>query len=401
MKRYNYYNLNQKMIKIRKKIPALVKKRYSDEVDYDFVKIDDIYSLLTPALNKYGVDFEIIGEVATQKDADRNPVFLTQADGFWKYEADLEICWTNADSPGERKYTQIHVIGTHEVPEKAKGTAWTYGLKYYLLNRFSVKQGGFEDPDMTNYCPKGETGAAKEAERNTNKKSSTSDRSVKEHQEKKSQKPIKQQVEAPVQKEPSGVGGKNGNALIPQNKEISPEKDKPQEDERRSETPKASRHTGIETEKKESDLAAGRETAKSGVQMGLDLEREEAGTFEPETEESSVEEIEEEAMTEEDFQPVDSEEVPFFDGEQEEGEFIQNLREEIQESEAETEEEKARKVRCDFGLYSGKTLGEMMESPKGKEGVKWIAQRYRGSNTTMKEAAKLLIGMQGTERHAA
>ena len=142
-----------KMVKIREKIPMLIKKRYSEDVDYDFVKIDDIYGLLTPALNKYGVDFEIVGESCTQKDAAGNPVFLTETDGYWKYEADLKVCWANADNPDDRKDAVIHLIGTHEAPEKAKGTAWTYGLKYYLLNRFCIKQGEFEDPDMVGSTP--------------------------------------------------------------------------------------------------------------------------------------------------------------------------------------------------------------------------------------------------------
>lgn len=67
MKYYNYLNLQQKLCRIRKKIPALVKKRHSEEVDYDFTKIDDIYRFLTPALNKYGVNFEIYEEIPVKK----------------------------------------------------------------------------------------------------------------------------------------------------------------------------------------------------------------------------------------------------------------------------------------------------------------------------------------------
>ncbi|MFR5507348.1 MAG: hypothetical protein ACLTHY_09745 [[Ruminococcus] torques] len=35
-------NLQQKLIAISNEMPKLLKKHYSDEVDYDFVKIDDI-----------------------------------------------------------------------------------------------------------------------------------------------------------------------------------------------------------------------------------------------------------------------------------------------------------------------------------------------------------------------
>ena len=43
--------LQEKFVEIRKEIPALVKRRYNENVDYDFLKIDDIYRFLTPAMN--------------------------------------------------------------------------------------------------------------------------------------------------------------------------------------------------------------------------------------------------------------------------------------------------------------------------------------------------------------
>ena len=101
MGKYNYMNLNQKMIRIRKKVPKLIRKRYSEDVTYDFVKLDDIYECLTPALNKYGVDFDILSERPTQMDEQGNSVFLKEMGTLWRYEADLELCWTNADRPGD------------------------------------------------------------------------------------------------------------------------------------------------------------------------------------------------------------------------------------------------------------------------------------------------------------
>ena len=76
MGKYSYLNLNQKMSKIRKKVPALVRKRYSEEVPYDFVKLDDIYAYLTPALNKYGVDFDVVSETPTHKS------YFTDENGY-------------------------------------------------------------------------------------------------------------------------------------------------------------------------------------------------------------------------------------------------------------------------------------------------------------------------------
>lgn len=132
MGKYNYMNLNQKMIRIRKKVPKLIRKRYSEDVTYDFVKLDDIYECLTPALNKYGVDFDILSERPTQMDEQGNSVFLKEMGALWRYEADLELCWTNADRPGDKVRSFLHVIGTNEAPDKAKGAAWTYNLKEKL-----------------------------------------------------------------------------------------------------------------------------------------------------------------------------------------------------------------------------------------------------------------------------
>jgi len=150
MKSYNYLNLQQKLCRIRKKIPALVRKRYSEKVDYDFTRIDDIYRFLTPALNKYGVNFEIYAEKPAKMDAQGNPVYLYQENGFWMYEADLTVGWVNADNPADREQTVIHVVGTHEMAEKAKGTAWTYGLKYYLFGKFNINQDG-DDADYHDF----------------------------------------------------------------------------------------------------------------------------------------------------------------------------------------------------------------------------------------------------------
>ena len=41
-------SLQEKMVRIRTRIPSLVKQAYSEEVSYDFVKIDDIFRYLTP-----------------------------------------------------------------------------------------------------------------------------------------------------------------------------------------------------------------------------------------------------------------------------------------------------------------------------------------------------------------
>ena len=140
--------LQEKMVLIRTQIPALVKRMYSEEVSYDFTKIDDIFRYLTPAMNRYKVNLEIVGEKPTYREQE-NLLFVRFLDRLmiWMYEADLTLCWINAENPEDKMEVTIHAIGTHEMPEKAKGSGWTYALKYYLLDKFGIDQGG-EDPDM-------------------------------------------------------------------------------------------------------------------------------------------------------------------------------------------------------------------------------------------------------------
>ena len=141
-------SLQEKMVLIRTQIPALVKRMYSEEVSYDFTKIDDIFRYLTPAMNRYKVNLEIVGEKPTYREQE-NLLFVRFLDRLmvWMYEADLTLCWINAENPEDKMEVTIHAIGTHEMPEKAKGSGWTYALKYYLLDKFGIDQGG-EDPDM-------------------------------------------------------------------------------------------------------------------------------------------------------------------------------------------------------------------------------------------------------------
>ncbi len=51
--------LQQKFIKLREAIPAIVKAKHSEGVEYKFAKISDVYRLLTPAMNEHGVNFDM------------------------------------------------------------------------------------------------------------------------------------------------------------------------------------------------------------------------------------------------------------------------------------------------------------------------------------------------------
>ena len=149
-------SLQEKFVKLREAVPAITQRQHSEGVKYKFAKIFDVYALLTPAMNQYGVNFDIVAEKATRHSENGDPVYYshfqqnTQRGSLivWVYEADLTIRWTNADDPEDILEVTLHAIGTNDGgPDKAKGSAWTYCLKYYLFEKFGIDQGD-EDPDM-------------------------------------------------------------------------------------------------------------------------------------------------------------------------------------------------------------------------------------------------------------
>lgn len=187
MKKRHMLNLQQKLIKISKKLPKLIKKHYSDEVDYDFVKIDDIYEIINPAFAKYHICIQEMEEKDSKTEF---------KDGRWLYTSELYFCLVNADQPAEREPVHIHLVGDHEdSPAKAQGAAWTYGLKHFLLYKFQIKQVS-EDPDMRGK-PAGGTAKRSEVPKGSREARNAQDR----RQEEASQK-------AP-QKMPSDVVGKS------------------------------------------------------------------------------------------------------------------------------------------------------------------------------------------------
>ena len=114
-------------------------------------------------MNEFGVNFDIVGEQATRHSENGDPIYYSNFTQHtrngdrivWVYEADLTIRWTNADNPDETLEVTLHAIGTNDGgPDKAKGSALTYCLKYYLFEKFGIDQGE-DDPDMKNL-----TGAA-------------------------------------------------------------------------------------------------------------------------------------------------------------------------------------------------------------------------------------------------
>ena len=159
-------SLQEKFVELRKAVPAIVQRQHSQGVKYKFAKIFDVYELLTPAMNKWGVNFDVVGEQATRHDERGDPLYwsnftIQTSKGprlVWVYEADLTIRWTNADNAEDTLEVTLHAIGTNDGgPDKAKGSAWTYCLKYYLFEKFGIDQGE-DDPDGATPGPESPAG---------------------------------------------------------------------------------------------------------------------------------------------------------------------------------------------------------------------------------------------------
>ena len=164
-------NLAQKFVELRKACPEIVKKQHSDGVKYTFAKIFDVYELLAPAMNEWGVDWDIIEENATRHHENGDDMYFSSyiqhtRNGdrvVWVYEADLTLQWVNVDNPKETQEITLHALGTNDGgPDKAKGSAWTYCLKYYLFEKFNIDQGE-DDPDHSDHgsdaLPSGSNGS--------------------------------------------------------------------------------------------------------------------------------------------------------------------------------------------------------------------------------------------------
>ena len=76
------------------------------------------------------------------------------------------------------------------------------------------------------------------------------------------------------------------------------------------------------------------------------------------------------------FIPVNAEEVPF----EEDADFMEELQGELEEETSDSEVEVAKKFVCDFGVFKGKTMEQVLEARvKGTETLKWIANKYKRS----------------------
>ena len=72
-----------------------------------------------------------------------------------------------------------------------------------------------------------------------------------------------------------------------------------------------------------------------------------------------------------------------------------SCQEELEDDASDSEVEAAKKFVCDFGVFKGKTMEQVLEAGvKGTETLKWIANKYKGPNKELVKAAKTLLDYQ-------
>lgn len=129
--------LQQKFIKLREAIPAIVKAKHSEGVEYKFAKISDVYRLLTPAMNEHGVNFDIVAETATRHTPEGDPLYnhhyTINERGVqrvvWVYEEDLTIRWTNADNPEDDRRTDRRTYRNKPKGDRERRCSQWHGSK--------------------------------------------------------------------------------------------------------------------------------------------------------------------------------------------------------------------------------------------------------------------------------
>ena len=123
---------------------------------------------------------------------------------------------------------------------------------------------------------------------------------------------------------------------------------------------------------------------------------EEKVTGNPVTGAEPEEVFEETDQEEEEFHLVSEEDENPFDDEKEE-----ETAEDFPMDSEEDDVEKAKKVICNFGLFSGMSLGEILYKPDGPKTLRWMGSGYKGSNNEMREAAKIIMDYEDHKKIAA
>lgn len=138
-------NLEQKMVELRKVLPYMKKEQSNKNLGYSWVKADDVWALIQPKMNELGINFRVDNE----SNAVIEQVIMRTRNGekqMFLYSSDLSLVWIDTENTKDFLHSTIKAVAWQDDPAKAKGSAWTYAVKYDLFTRFSIPMGEL-DPD--------------------------------------------------------------------------------------------------------------------------------------------------------------------------------------------------------------------------------------------------------------
>lgn len=138
-------NLFQKLVEIRKNIPAL--RKDAKGYNYDYVTGSQVLLGIQQAMNALGVllfpnvtAHEVAhGEVQTNKGKKVQ----------YTVHGEMTYTWINSDNPQEMLEVPFMFAGSNDDISKAMGSALTYAERYFLIKFFNLPT-DVDDPDRYN-----------------------------------------------------------------------------------------------------------------------------------------------------------------------------------------------------------------------------------------------------------
>lgn len=140
--------LGQRITAVRAELGGIQKSKYNTFEKYYYSDLNDINLKLKPALDKHGVNIYPLRE-----DPINDAYIEFSATGkTYTYTAMMTIEIVNADDAQDKITLTTPIFGTNKSPEKAHGTALTYGFKYLFKNFFNINDGE-DDADAMDANP--------------------------------------------------------------------------------------------------------------------------------------------------------------------------------------------------------------------------------------------------------
>ena len=148
-------NLTQRLNDVRKAMVGIEKSKYNAFDKYHYSDLNDINLKLKPALEAAGVFMlppleEPITTEAEGADGYYESTHDERGKTAYIWHSVLTLTIANCDDPADAFTAKFPIVGTNKNPEKAHGTALTYGFKYLFKNLFNVNDGEDDTDDGAN-----------------------------------------------------------------------------------------------------------------------------------------------------------------------------------------------------------------------------------------------------------